>query len=189
VIRTDSHHDHALASSSSAGIRAYTIIELLLIVVIMGIVASSAIPVMNQSVQARQGASRDEVVRLLEFARGRAIAGGVPAGVVVDTGNGTLSLVPLDSGGAITNIVDPIDGQSKQTNLGSEYAGVLISSMVNGDGNSGNGTIWFDFQAEPHTRNEVTGVFDAVFSQNATISLSTGTQIVVYAGSGMVEEQ
>jgi Tfp pilus assembly protein FimT len=164
----------------------YTILELLLIVVIMGIVSSAVIPVMNQSLQARQGASRDEVVRLLEFARGLAIASGVPVGVLVDMDTSSVGLVKIDSAGEITDVLDPIDGAPKQTVLSDEYAGVVISSMVNGDGTSGNGTIWFDFRAEPHTRDDVSGAFDEAFIQNATITLSTDVQIVVHAGSGLV---
>jgi len=167
----------------------YTLIELLLIVVIMGIVAVSAIPVMGQSIQARQGASRDEAVRLFEYARGRAIAGGIPSGVFVDVNNSTLRLVTLDDDESIINMLDPIDGGIKQTALSIEYAGVSISSFVNGDGTSGSGTVWFDFRAEPHTRNEITGVFDALFAQNATVTLSTGTLIVVHANTGFVEDR
>ena len=166
----------------------YTLLELLLIVVIMGILASSAIPVLNQSTRARQGASRDEVVRLFEFARGRAMAGGVPAGVVVDTSDNTLRLVTLDENGEALDMVDPIDGGIKQSNLSNEYAGVVIDSFVNGDGSSGDGVVWFDFRSEPHTRDD-TGAFDSSFSQSATLTLSTGTLIVIHAYTGMVEDQ
>lgn len=167
----------------------YTLIELLLIVVIMGIVATSAIPVLSQSVQARQGASRDEAVRLFEYARGRAIAGGIPSGIVVDPSSSTLRLVTLDENGTIINILDPIDADIKQSDLSNEYAGVSINSFVNGDDSSGSGTVWFDFRAEPHTRNETTGVFEAVFSQNATLTLSTGTLIVVHFNTGFIEDR
>jgi len=171
------------------GERGYTLLELLLIIVIMGILGASAIPVMNQSTQARQGASRDEVVRLFEFARGRAMASGVPSGVVVDTNADTLGLVTLSLAGDIVDMVDPVDGGIKFTNLANEYAGVAINSFVNGDGNSGDGTVWFDFRSEPHVRNENSGVFDSVFSQNATMTLSTGTLIVIHSYSGLIEER
>ena len=167
----------------------YTLIELLLIIVIMGVLATSAIPVINQSVQARQGASRDEVVRLFEFARGRAMASGVPAGVSVDTTSNTLTLVTLSLAGDIVDIVDPIDGGVKYANLANEYAGVAVNSFVNGDGSSGDGTVWFDFRSEPHTRDDVSGDFDSVFTQNATVTLSTGTLIVIHSYSGLVEER
>jgi len=169
--------------------RGYTLLELMVIVVIMAILASSVIPVMDQSVQARQGASRDEVVRYFEFARGRAIAGGNPAGVFVDTVNSTLRIVTLNDAGAIIDLDDPIDGRIKEVDLGEQFAGVSIGSFVNGDGVTGNGTVWFDFQAEPHTRDDITGVFDEIFTQNGTVTLSTGTLIVIHAGSGLVEER
>lgn len=167
----------------------YTILELMLIVVILGIVASTAIPVMNQSAQARQAASRDEVLRLLEFARGRALAAGMPVGVVVNASTSSMRLITIDSEDEVLDVVDPLDGRSKESNLSEMFAGVSIVSMVNGDGTSGDGTIWFDFRAEPHTRDEVSGAFDAVFSQNATITLSTDAQVVVHAGSGLVVQQ
>lgn len=167
----------------------FTLIELMLIVVIMAILSSTVIPVMNQSIQARQGASRDEVVRTFEFARGLAIAGGIPVGVSVDTSNNTLGVVTINDAGGIANVTDPIDGQDKLVNLPDQYAGVSIGSFVNGDGNSGNGTVWFDFEAEPHTRDNSTGVFDAAFAQNATVTMSTGALVVVHAGSGLVEDR
>lgn len=167
----------------------FTLIELMVVVVILSILSASVIPMMSQSVQARQGASRDEVVRYFEFARGRAIAAGVPVGVFVDTNNGVLQIVTISDAGAIVNVTDPINGKIKQVDLGDEYGGVSIGSFVNGNGNSGNGTAWFDFQAEPHTRDGISGVFDAVFTQNATVTLSTGTLIVIHAGSGLVEER
>lgn len=167
----------------------FTILELMVIVVIMGIVATTAIPVMNQSTQARQAASQDEVVRLLEFARSRALASGMPVGVVVDTSNSSLSLVTVDADDEVVSVVDQLDGQDKVSDLGMMFSGVSITSMTNGDGVGGNGTIWFDFRAEPHTRDDVTGAFDSVFTQNATITLSTDAQIVVHAGSGLVVQQ
>ena len=173
----------------SRGEYGYTLLELLLIIVIMGVLATSAIPVINQSVQARQGASRDEVVRLFEFARGRAMASGVPAGVLVDTNENTLTLVTLSQGGDVVDIVDPIDGGVKFSNLDNEYAGVAINSFVNGDGSSGDGAVWFDFRSEPHTRDGISGDFDSVFIQNATVTLSTGTLIVIHSYSGLVEER
>ncbi len=163
--------------------------ELLVVVVIMGIVAVSATPVMSQSIEARQAAARDEVIRLLEYARGRAIATGFPAGVRVDTSDSTIRLLTINDAGAVVDLSDPINGESMIANLPREFAEVLISSYVNGDGGSGTGTVWFDYQAEPHTRDDVSGVFDAFFIQNATITLSTGTRVVIHADSGFVENQ
>lgn len=166
----------------------FTMIELMVIVVIMAILAGTVIPVMDQSTQARQGASRDEVVRSFEFARAFAIAGGVPAGVAIDTSESTLGIVTLNDSGAIIPVVDRIDGQIKEADLSQHYAGVTIVSFVNGNGTTGDGTVWFDFQAEPHTRVQSSGAFDAVFNQNATLTMSTGTTITVHAGSGLVED-
>lgn len=165
----------------------FSLLELMVVVVIMSILASSVIPMMSQSTQAKQGASRDEVVRYFEFARGRAIAGGIPVGVFVDTADNSLRIVTLDETGDIINAMDPIDGELKSVNLSDEFSGASINSFVNGDGIAGNGTVWFDFQAEPHTRDDVTGSFDELFTQNASISLSTGTMVVVHAASGYVE--
>ncbi len=163
--------------------------ELLVVVVIMGIIAVSATPVLSQSIEARQAAARDEVIRLLEYARGRAIATGFPAGVRVDTIDSTIQLLAINEVGAVVDLSDPISGDSMMSDLPNEFAEVLVSSFVNGDGGSGTGTVWFDYQAEPHTRDDVSGVFDAVFIQNATITLSTGTRIVIHADSGFVEDQ
>ncbi len=164
-------------------------IELMVIVVIMAILAGTVIPVLDQSTQARQGASRDEVVRSFEFARAFAIAGGIPTGVAIDTSDSTLQIVTLNDLGAIIPVVDSIDGQIKEVDLSQQYAGVSISSFDNGNGTTGDGTVWFDFQAETHTRLQGSGAFDEVFNQNAVLTMSTGISITVHAGSGLVEDQ
>ena len=167
--------------------RAYTMMELLLIVVIMAILATSAVPMISKASDARQAAARDEVVRLFEFARGRAMAGGVPVGVQVDTSESSLRLVSLDDSGSIVGLADSISGGEMGSNLNAEFSNVRIDSLVNGDGASGSGTIWFDFLATPHLRNDLTGAFDEAFTQVATLTLSTGGMVIVHADSGFVE--
>lgn len=161
--------------------------ELLLIVVIMSILAVSAVPMISKASDARQAAARDEVVRFFEFARGRAMAGGVPVGVEIDTGESSIRLVTLDESDGIVGLVDSISGGEMGSDLSIEFSGVLIESLINGDGASGDGTIWFDFLATPHLRNDVTGTFDEVFSQIATLTLSSGGMVSVHADSGFVE--
>ncbi len=165
----------------------YTLVELIVVVIIMAILSATAIPVLNQSTQARQGASRDEVVRFFEFARGRAISSGVPTGVSVDTNDSTLTVITLDGSGDVVNVIDPINGGQMTVDISELFAGVETSSFVNGNGSGGDGAAWFDYRAEPHLRNLNTGAFTAEFTQNATVTLSTGSLIVVHAGSGFVE--
>ena len=167
----------------------FTIMELLLIVVIMAIIATTAVPMISQASDARQAAARDEVVRLFEFARGRAMASGMPVGVEIDTASSSLRLVTINTAGGIVELADSIGGGTMGSSLTNEFSGVTIDSFVNGDGASGDGTVWFDFLATPHLRNDVSGAFDEVFSRVSTLTLSTGGLVIVHADSGFVEAQ
>lgn len=168
--------------------RAYTIFELLIVVVILGIVGASAVPVLSQSAEATRAASKDEVVRYFEYARSRAMSAGAPVGVRVNISQATLEIIAINDIGVIETITDQISSGSMEANLASDYAGAAIQSFVNGDGSQGNGTVWFDYQGVPHIRDDSSGSFDSLSAQSATLTLSTGVSIGVHAQTGFVEE-
>ena len=163
----------------------FTLVELLAVVVIMGIIAVSVIPTISHAGEARRGVARDEVVRMLEYARSRAGATGEPCGVGFDTGDPVVTLVTLTDGGVVS-IIDPVTGVSKDADLGALFDGVSVSAFENGDGTTAAGVVWFDYLAAPHVRDS-DGVFDAWFDRDATVTLSSGATIVVYKHSGVIE--
>jgi len=166
----------------------FSLVELMVVVVIMGILSASVIPAMSSVRLMREGAARDDVVRYLNFARARAMASGVEHGVQIDLANSSMTLVSIDSLGAIQTDIDPLTGLTRTVSIADLYAGVSITSMTNGDGAGGSGTIWYDFESNPMTYDSFSSSF-IVNALSATITLSSGDQVVVYPYSGTTEVQ
>lgn len=154
--------------------------------VIMGILAASVIPTLEQNTRAQHAAARDEVARLTRYARARAVAGGTPVGVGINAPDSTIDVRVLDGTGAVVTLADPIDGTPMSSALGELFGGARITGFVNGDGDTATGVAWFDHRGEPHTRTDA-GDYDAPFSASAVITVETEHEIVIHAYSGMVE--
>ena len=165
---------------------AFTLVELMIVVVLMGIIAVSVIPAIGSVQGMREGAARDEVGRMLEVAKARAIASGVPCGLEIDLNESSLTIVRLSDAGSIEDLSDPLTMRARSVVLPSVFSGVTLSGLTNGDGVGGSGTIWFNYEATPHTRTSG-GALEATNSSNATIELSSGQQVVVHAYTGVVE--
>jgi len=152
----------------------------------MGILAVSVIPAMSQNRRATQGAARDEIMRRFEYARTHALATGSPTGVLVDTGDSSLTLNTLDGSGDVVVLQDPIGSEPLAVSIPDLFAGVTLVSFVNGDGTTTSGTVWFDYMGEPHTRHP-DGGYDEPFTQNARVTIDGGGGVEVHAYSGFVE--
>jgi prepilin-type N-terminal cleavage/methylation domain-containing protein len=174
-----------LSHRSHAG---FTLVELMFVIVIMGVVSVSVIPAMDNLQGMREGAARDDLVRLIEVAKGKAVASGRPFGIRVDLVQSTLTIVEINSQGSIQIEYDPLTNNNRVINLAALYPGVAISSLTNGDGTTGPGTVWFDYESNPHTRDQ-SGGFVMLNSNQVFIDLSSGDRVVIYPHSGMVEVQ
>ena len=166
----------------------FTLLELMIVVVIMGIISVTVLPAMDNIRTMREGAARDDLVRMIEVAKGRSVASGMPYGLEVNLTNSVIRLVQIDDAGSIAVTYDPLTNGERTVDLPAVYPGVTIISMINGDGTSGSGTIWFDYEATPHIRSD-TGSFVALNSESATITLSSGERVIVYPYSGAMEVQ
>ncbi len=171
--------------SRSAG---FTLVELMVTVVIMGIVSVAVIPAMDNVRSMRSGAARDDLVRYIHVARGRAVASGTPRGIQVDLADSSLTMVRLDRRGAVEPEIDPLTNADRTVDLSELYPGVGITDMTNGDGIGGSGIVWFDFESNPMTYNTASRVF-TLNTQSVTISLSSGERVVIYPYSGTIEVQ
>ncbi len=165
--------------------RGFTLLELLVVVVILGIISASVLPTVSHARSAREGGARDEVVRTLEYARSRAGTTGEPCGVGFDMNDSVVRVVMV-GGGGVETVVDPIGNEEKAVDLGAVFGGVGVGSFVNGDGTGGAGVVWFDYRSVPHVR-EADGDFGGWFEGNATITLTSGAVVVVHKHSGVIE--
>lgn len=160
----------------------------MVVVVIMGIVTVSVIPAMNNLSRMREGAARDDLMRMFEIAKGRAVASGLPHGLLVNLTDSSVTIVEITSQGTVQVETDPLTNGNRTINIPNLYSGVTISAMTNGDGVGGSGIIWFDFESNPHTRTSQ-GDFVSLNSEVASIAISSGEFIAVHPHSGMLEVQ
>ncbi|MCA9304626.1 MAG: prepilin-type N-terminal cleavage/methylation domain-containing protein [Phycisphaerales bacterium] len=165
-------------------LRGFTLVEVMVTVTIMAIIAVSVIPAMDMVAETRKGTARDEVIRMLEYARARAVASGKPCGVLAQTSGSTVSMVQLDADGGIEPMLNPFGLDEEVVSIEEEFSGVSITSV---DAQTdATGTIWFDYMAQPHAR-DADGSFGQLNTGDASITLSSGVEIVVRAYSGYVE--
>jgi Tfp pilus assembly protein FimT len=160
----------------------------MIVVVIIGIISSTVIPAMDNIRSMREGAARDDFVRMIEVVKGRAVASGMPRGLQVNMADSSLSMVKINEMGSIEVEFDPLTGGDRIIYLSAIYSGVSINSMTNGDGVSGSGIIWFDFESNPHTR-ESNGDFSSLNVEAAEVTLSSNERVIVYPYSGTLEVQ
>lgn len=175
-------------ASSCRVSHAFTLVELMVVVLLMSIVAVSVIPSLGNVQLMRDGAARDDSMRLLELAKARAMATGLPNGVSVDLSDSSLTLVQVTDAGQIETVIDPLTYQSRTIELPVAYSGVTVASMINGDGVGGSGVIWFDYEANPHTR-ESNGDFAQLNDEPSRIELSSLESVIVHAYTGVIESQ
>ncbi len=166
--------------------RAFTLVELVTVVVIVGILAASAIPAFGTLSSSRQAAAGKEVARLLLVARSCAVASGRPTGVKFDTGSAiTIVNIPT-TGAAPAAMTDPLGQPEPTVSLPGLFNGVKIVSVVLGDSTAGNVTLWFAYDGTPQTRTSG-GTLGSAWTKDATIALTGGGTLTVRKGSGLIE--
>ena len=169
--------------------RAFTLVEMLTVVIVLGIVAATSIPAFTSVAEARKAAATAEVERLLITARARAMATSCPTGLEIPlAGDSVRTLEILSTGASPTVAKDLFGAPTSSTVIPAVYGGAKVSSLVNGDGTTSSRVIWFTHSATPQTRT-TSGVLISAFTQDAVITMATGARLVVRRLTGAVEEQ
>lgn len=167
--------------------RAFTLIEVMAVVIIMAILAATAAPALSSVSAARTGAAADEVARQLRAMRSRAMSTGEPSGLRIDPTANTLAPLRIASQGAAPDAAPSASGAAGQAELLSgRFAGVSLTSFVNGDGTSGAGVVWFSYLGEPQTRT-LSGVTPRSFTTDAVITIGGSQRVTVRRLSGLIE--
>ncbi|MCC6230097.1 MAG: type II secretion system protein [Phycisphaerales bacterium] len=167
---------------------AFTILELVVVIVIMAILAGSVIPALTGMDDARGAAAAQEIQRRLQFCRQNALAVGEATGLRITIKTGEIEMLSKRPGGIAQAARDPLGQLSAPWYLPRAYRGLAISSFVHTDGSKGDGTIWFSFEGEPQTR-DGDGESPASAVQDAVITLNNGRTITVRRLSGLVEQE
>lgn len=166
--------------------RAFTLIELTVVIIVTGILAALAIPAVSSLATSRGIAAAMEIRRTLEVARSTAISSGRPTGVRFDD-DSSLQLVSIKSAGVLASeLAGPFGVADEPVVIPSLFQGVLVSSVVLGDGQSRSATCWFAFDGSPHSRTSG-GAKTSDWTGDMKAILNTGQSIVVYRITGLIE--
>lgn len=188
----------AHATSSRSGFRsrsdgrspyvAFTLIELVAVMVLVSILSLTVTPLLATMRSSRDSALAREVERRLQLARAHGMTTGRPTGLTLDVAEQALRLVYIAEAGAAPAPLPGASGEAEghaQESIEAMFPGsALLAIDVGGAGAFD--TIWFDYQGVPHLRSE-TGAFVQNLTEDAHISLAGEHVVTVRHTTGMVE--
>jgi Tfp pilus assembly protein FimT len=160
------------------------LVELVAVMLLMGIMASLAVPALSRAGEQRSAAAVEAVARDINYARDSAAASGVGTWVVFSTTSNNYTLYgesrssPGRAGRSV--MTDPATGASFVQALNSgDFAGASLSSVSIGGG----AEVGFDWLGRPKSASEV------LLSGDGTIAFTNGRSITINAQSGSATAQ
>lgn len=166
--------------------RAFTLVEMILVVILIGVLAVSAVPALGTMAASREAAAAREIRRLLQVVRLTAMSSGRPTGLSIST-TSELSFVQIERTGArATPVVGPLGEARPPVSIRSQFSGTTISLARTGLNETGAVTFWFGTDGVPHSR-AANGTPRRAWTTNGTIRLSRGTTVTVLRVSGAIE--
>lgn len=165
---------------------AFTLLELAVTTVVIGVLAVSAVPAFSTLADSRERAAAAELRRMLLTARSTALAGGRPTGVRL-TADSTVSLVQIATAGAAPGALSGPGGTAEpERSLPGLFGGAAASSAQLGSGDSGAVTFWFGFDGTPQTRS-TSGTLQSAWTGDGTVAFPRGTVVTVRRITGLIE--
>ncbi len=168
--------------------RGFSLLELAIVIVIIGIIAASAVPAFSSLSDTRRAAALNEIERLLTRSRARAVSEGRPHAVLVDLNAQTLTPYEITTTGAAPSTSQAADGRDLDALiLAATYPGVTVKTLQAGDGSYPSAAyIWFGVDGTPQLRNTA-GTLVSNCSHDAVLTLEDDSTISVIRYSGAIE--
>ena len=165
---------------------AFSLFELVGVLVILGVLAGTAIPVVSSITGLKVEAVRAEVSASLVFARETAAATGLPTGVRMDISTQEMGYVQISALGAAPAPMLDVAGIPRQSvrvdrNGGAGFEGVTGASGVGADR-----IVWFGLAGVPQLR-AADGSFSQEAPSDAVIAFTSGENLTVRAHTGLIE--
>jgi prepilin-type N-terminal cleavage/methylation domain-containing protein len=151
-------------------VRGFTLVEILIVVVILGIVSAVVVPQIGSRADLRAAAGARVVMSDLLYAQNLAIS--TQQRMYVRFGSNTYSLYTTATGGS--PITHPVQKTPFTVNFGASAAPALQSCTIPGRSFDGNATLMFDELGTPYSYNTSTSA-TAPLSNAGTISVRSGT--------------
>lgn len=169
--------------------RAFTLVEVITVAVIIGILAVSVIPAISTIEGARRTAAADEIARILTVVRAHATATGDATGVAIAVTTDSITPIRVnDAGNAAEPIPGPLGVDRPALLVAATFPGVAVTSVTLGDGTTADGTIWFGHDGTPRLRDA--NLDDSgPATDDSLIGLTGGELVRVRRLSGAIEQE
>lgn len=176
------------APTPRIGAHAFTIIELVAVVVIASILAAAVVPAVARLGSMREAAGAWEIRRQLTYARERAIASGTPVGVRFSLADQTIELRSLSPAGGVVTLNDALGRPEQTLAFAERFSSTFDAEPVTLQSPAGQdrATLWFGHNGQPHGRT-VPGAQAGAISDDLRITVGRDRVVTVRAISGLVE--
>jgi len=164
----------------------FTLIELSIVVIVIGIISISSIPALDRLSETRQAAALSEIHAALRSVRAHAFALGDPAGLHIDPSTETINLMWIAPGSSPGPLLDPLGSPEEPIDLAVLYEDADITSVSLPDGTTGSGTIWFSSGGGLELY-ESDGNFIGPATSNGVIVLEGVGQIMIDRFTGRIQ--
>lgn len=165
---------------------AFTLLEAMIVVLVVGVLAASAVPAVNLLVEMNRATASHEVARTVELARARAMATGRPHGVWFSVREQAMRSVWIETTNAAPTPARAQTGDEQPLVHFRSFGNVSLSVYTGGDGVSTEGTIWFGSDGTPQARSS-TGTLLGAWASDATLRIEGESLIAVRRLSGLVQ--
>lgn len=165
---------------------AFTLVELTVVMVMMGIVAASVMPALDRLDETRRAAALAEVRASLRSVRSHALAQGDPTGLEIDPDTETIAKVWVAPGSTPAPLFDPLGSPEAPVDLSLLFESAGITAVSLPDGSGGAGIIWFSSDGSLELRDE-DGLFIGIATDDSVIEFDGGGVITIDHRTGLIE--